>query len=391
MRAGIYLGLVQLLFVTTWTVYVLFLPELARAAGIAPRWVAWILIADQLIFAAMDLALGVAAGRVAHVVGRLGRWIAVVGALSCAAFIGLPFTPGSTALLVLIIVWAVSASVLRVPPMLLLGRYAAPAATPWIASLALLGIGLAGALAPILTINLRGVDPRLPFALAGGALLVAVGAMAWCERHLALDAAATTPARETTGTMPRFGPVFLAAVFLLALGTQVHTAINSGPLYLRQVGPGLLDMLMPSFWVGFALLVLPAAWLIRVGEPAEVLVIGAAGGALCLSLVQVAPGLVTTVALQLGLGGAWACVFAAALNAALAAARGASGARMVGMLFAALALAAALRIGMGVAGWPASAEFARALHWLPPLAWAAAMVFLLAIPKRSQSGAGLRT
>ncbi|MBL8376769.1 MAG: MFS transporter [Burkholderiales bacterium] len=390
MQAGIYLGLVQLLFVTTWTVYVLFLPELARAAGIAPRWVAWILIADQLIFAAMDLALGMAAGRVAHVVGRLGRWIALVGAMSCAAFIGLPFASGSSALLVLIIVWAVSASVLRVPPLLLLSRYAAPAATPWIASLALLGIGLAGALAPLLTINLRGVDARLPFALAGGSLMVAVAAMGWCERHLAL-AAAAVPARAAPVGPPQSGVVLLAAVFLIALGIQVHIAINSGPLYLRQVGPGLLDMLMPSFWVGFALLVLPAAWLIRAGEPREALVIGAAGGAVCLTLLEVAPGLVTTVALQLGAGGAWALVFAAALNAALEAGRGAAGTRMVGMLFGALALATALRIGMAVAGWPGVAEFARVLHWLPPVAWAAAVILLLLVAGRAQSGSGLRT
>ena len=31
MRAGFYLGLVQLLFATTWTVYVVFLPALAEA------------------------------------------------------------------------------------------------------------------------------------------------------------------------------------------------------------------------------------------------------------------------------------------------------------------------------------------------------------------------
>lgn len=390
MQAGIYLGLVQLLFVTTWTVFVLFLPELARAAGIAPRWVAGVLIAAQLIFAGMDLALGVAAGRVARVVGRLGRWIAWVGALSCAAFIGLPFAPGSSALLVLIIVWVASASVLRVPPLLLLCRYAAPSATPWIASLALIGIGLAGALAPLFTINLRGIDARLPFVLAGGGLLVAVAAMGWCERHLALDAAAAAPARAAPGG-PRFGPMLLAALFLIALGTQVHVAINSGPLYLRQVGPGLLDMLMPSFWIGFALLVLPAAWLIRAGEPNEALVIGAAGGAVCLTLLQVAPGLVTTVALQLGVGGAWALVFAAALNAALEAGRGAAGARLVGMLFAALALATALRIGIAVAGWPGMAEFAPVLHWLPPLAWAAAVVPLLLVAKRAQPGGGLRT
>ena len=71
-RIGLYLAVVQVFFALTWTVYVIFLPKLAVQAGIAPQSVAFILLLDQAIFAFMDFAMGVMAGRVARVVGRLG-------------------------------------------------------------------------------------------------------------------------------------------------------------------------------------------------------------------------------------------------------------------------------------------------------------------------------
>ena len=63
-RVGIYFAAVQFLFVSCWTVYVIFLPQLAAQAGIEKKWVIYILMADQAIFTLMDFSLGVAADRV---------------------------------------------------------------------------------------------------------------------------------------------------------------------------------------------------------------------------------------------------------------------------------------------------------------------------------------
>jgi hypothetical protein len=48
--AALYVGLVQFLFVTCWTVYVIFLPGLLETSGISRRYTIWILMQDQLIF-----------------------------------------------------------------------------------------------------------------------------------------------------------------------------------------------------------------------------------------------------------------------------------------------------------------------------------------------------
>ena len=44
------------------------------------------------------------------------------------------------------VVWTVTSSALRAPPLMLLGKYAAKPAIPYLSSLAMLGYGIAGAL-----------------------------------------------------------------------------------------------------------------------------------------------------------------------------------------------------------------------------------------------------
>jgi MFS family permease len=133
-RAGIYLALVQLLFTLGWTVYAIFLPRLAAEVGISRTAVIFILMLDQAIFTVTDVTMGIAADRVSNLVGRLGYWVAAVTALSCIAFLALPFVAGvgSSAqpwFLGLTVLWAVTSSALRAPPLMLLGKYAAASHT----------------------------------------------------------------------------------------------------------------------------------------------------------------------------------------------------------------------------------------------------------------------
>ncbi|MBN8477107.1 hypothetical protein, partial [Sulfuritalea sp.] len=187
-RVGLYFGIVQFLFVSCWTVYVIYLPQLLAQAGIEKKWVIWVLMADQLIFTLMDFSLGVAADKVTGRLRRLGPWLLGATVVSGLAFLLLPHLApaGAPALLAgAVVVWAVTSSALRAPPMMLLGKYVPPAGVPWVSTLSLVGLGIAGAAAPYLTLGLRGVDPRLPFALASLALVAAVGGMLWAEKHLA--------------------------------------------------------------------------------------------------------------------------------------------------------------------------------------------------------------
>ena len=83
---GWYFTALQFLFALSWTVYVIFLPPLADRAGIERSHIIWILMADQVIFALMDVAMGAAADRVASAYQRYARWLLLLSLASCAAF-----------------------------------------------------------------------------------------------------------------------------------------------------------------------------------------------------------------------------------------------------------------------------------------------------------------
>ena len=378
-RVGIYFAAVQFLFVTCWTVYVIFLPQLAAQAGIEKKWVIYILMADQAIFTLMDFAMGVAADRVQRVLGRLGRLLVVLTALSCLAFLLLPLAaPSGSPLLFLslIAIWAVTSSALRAPPMALLGKYVPTPKLPWVSTLTLLGMGIAGAGAPYLTVSLRGVDPRLPFALSSIALIVAVSAMLWAEKHLA---GTTVAAAEAVEKKPVGAGVvlFFAAVTLLGLGFQAHFALNSAPLYLRFAKPAELDYLMPVFWIGFNLLIFPAC---RANERFGGTVVMAAGavlGALASALAAIAPSLESLLALQFLVGGAWAAVLMSAMAAAIAIGHVGREGAATGGLFALLAIATFTRMGLVAAQLNKDPAVSALLVWLPGFAWLAAGLLLL--------------
>ena len=135
-RTGIYLAVLQLVFTLGWTTYVIYLPKLAAQVGIAPTTVILILMLDQAIFTVSDTAMGIAADRIAPFVGRLGVFVGALTAISCAAFVALPYVAGTGPgaqvwFIVLILIWLVTSSALRAPPLTLLGRHRARPAIPF--------------------------------------------------------------------------------------------------------------------------------------------------------------------------------------------------------------------------------------------------------------------
>jgi hypothetical protein len=119
LRTGLVFALLQLFFTLTWTVYVIYLPQLAAEAGIAKSWIVWILIADQLVFLVTDWLMGVKADRSARIIGKLGSQIGLITLISALAFLAMPLAaPNGSPLLFLAItfVWTVTSSALRAPP-----------------------------------------------------------------------------------------------------------------------------------------------------------------------------------------------------------------------------------------------------------------------------------
>lgn len=351
-----------------------------EAAGIARKWVIWILIADQVMIIAMDLALGVAADRVVSGMRRLGPWIAGISVVSCLAFLLMPFTPGlgngaPALLLGAIVLWSLTSSALRAPIIALLGKHASPSAATWLTNLALLGVGVAGALAPVLTVKLRGLDPRLPFVKAGAGLLIAVAAMGWAERRL--DAHANASPVVQVAPDGQLGAAFFVAIALLCAGFQVHTSINSAPIFLRFAAPPMLVWLLAFFWIGFSLVIVPSAWLINRFGAATVLAIGAVLGAASLAAMDGAPNLALLTTLQTFCGAGWAPVIAGGISVAIAAGRSGREGRTSGRVFALLAAGAALRLTLVATELHKMPETADLLLSLPALFWSVAAVLCI--------------
>jgi MFS family permease len=384
MSVGLYLGVVQFLFALCWTVYVIFLPQLAAQAGIPPSAVIWVLMLDQLVFLVTDYAFGVASDRAARVVGRLGRGVVAVTLLSCAAFLALPMVApsGSPALfLVLVVLWSATSSALRAPPLTLVGRHAARPSQPWLVSLSMLGLGVANAVSPYLGLQLRGVDPRVPFLLSSVALALVTGGLVAAERALVRSAApAATAVRDLAPPALPAVPGFLVSVVLAALAFQVHGFLNSTPLYLRHAPAPQLPWLAPVFWIGFNLALLPAGAVTRRVAGARVMTAATAVAALATLAAHEATGLSGVVAAQAVAGAAWAFALMSAFSTALALGHTGREGRFGGALSSLLAGAALVRMALLAAEVQTSG--AAWLAFVPAAGWLAAAAVLLAATRR---------
>ena len=374
MALAVYVGVVQFLFGTTWTLYVIYLPQLAQNAGIGREWVPWILVADQLAFAAMDVVTGFWVDRVRAGYGRFGGWIVAGAVLSAFAFLTLPYAGASAnVLLVAIAIWALTSSALRSPPWALLSRHAATPSMPWLSTLVLTGTAVASALAPYLGVALRGVDPRVPFIVSTLTLLATVVGLMLAERRLPAH-----PPAEAKPLPPVASPALFAALLLLALGFQVHFGLSSAQRYAQFAPREQLAYLMPVFWIGFNLLMFPAARVVKRLGVADAMALAAALGALAMLLTLFATGLAVLVAAQFLAGGCWGAASVAAYSAAVALGRTGREGRFLGTLFAVLAVAVAARIALAGSGMAQSHLFSALQPWLPQTLWLCGALVLLA-------------
>jgi hypothetical protein len=324
--------------------------------------------------------MGVMADRVTRTLGRIGYIVLAVTIASCVAFVLLPIVAptGQAILITLTALWAASSSALRAPPLMLLGKYAPQSSVPWLSALSLLGLGIAGAIGPYLTIALRDLDPRVPFALSSLALVLATGGIVWAERNLCHRSASAATAAPP-GRAPPGAVAFLIAALLLGLAFQVHFSINSAAIYLRHAKPDQLPYLMPVFWVGFNILMLPAAIATRRYGGVAVAAIGAFVAAVASFVAVVANNLELIVIMQLIAGGGWGCVLMSAVSAALAFGHVGREGRITGALFSALAFAAFVRIALVAAQLDKQTDYVAVLEWLPVGAWMLGGVLLLVL------------
>lgn len=384
-KVGVYLALLQLFFTLGWTIYVVYLPQLAAKVGLPPSAVVIILLVDQAIFTITDTLMGIAADRMTPIVGRLSRVVIWLTVVSCAAFIALPFVAdlgpnAKIALIALTLTWVVTSSALRAPPLALLGKFAAKPSIPMLSCLVMLGYGIAGAVSPYLGVVLRNHDPRIPFVISTVVLLLTALAMSWIERQLRAGKLSAPEPRPLA--MPKswgtLALIFIVAVLVLALGYQLHFSVNSAQLFLRFAKQPDLQWLMPVYWIGFNIAMFPASFITR--RLGGLLVIGCAGllGAGAVFGMENATGLNAMIAMQFLAGAAWGCILMSAVAAAIAVSGGAEG-KVLGLMFSALALATFARIAAVAGGLTKNPAYEALLQWTPILCWALAGAALLTI------------
>ena len=383
-RTGVYLAVLQLVFTLGWTTYVIYLPKLAAEVGIAPSAVILVLMLDQAIFTITDTAMGIAADKIAPFVGRLGVFVGSLTALSCAAFVALPFVAGTGRaaqgwFIALIVIWAITSSALRAPPLTLLGKHRAKSSIPFLSALAMLGYGLAGAVSPYLGVVLRNQDARIPFVISSVVLLITALALSKIERGLVLQPSSLNQPTEAAKPLGRMPVIFIASMVLLALGYQLHFSINSAPFYLRFAKPVDLQWLMPVFWIGFNIAMFPASVITR--RRGGLIVMGAAGllGALAVLGAELAGSLNLLIVTQFIAGAAWGCMLMSAIAAALAIGDSGAEGKVLGLVFSALALATFARMAAVAGGLQKLPEYAPLLQWAPVACWSVAGAGLLVI------------
>lgn len=341
---GLALAGVQFFFTLGWTVYALYLPDLLKGAGLAASWLPWLLMADQLIFAAMDIAFGIAADRMADTYRRLARLLLWLTSLSAVAFLLLPsLAPVSPGLLLLVLaIWVISASVVRAPTMVLLAKRAKAAQQGQLVLCYAGGMALASALSPFLGLWLKGQDPQLVFALSGLALLGAVLVLLRLSPvHPAVEADDGLQPVAFTNYLP-----LLAVLGLAASGFQVHAFVNAAPLYLLHVGKDSLPWLMPLLWLGFFATLLAVSALVKRFAAWPVVAAGLLLTALASYGAGLGGGLAGLIGLQLLTGAGWAMVLGGLMEqAGVDGKRGAEGLFM-GSFFAVLAISSFARIAL---------------------------------------------
>ena len=380
--SGLALASVQFFFTLGWTVYATYLPELLKGAGIALTWLPWLLMADQLIFATMDIAFGMVADRVADGYRKLAHLLLWLTTVSAGAFLLLPLLASisSGLLLVVLIIWVVSASVVRAPTMVLLSKRAKASQKGRLVAGYAFGMALASALSPFLGLLLKGADPRLPFAISALTLLAAV--------FVLLRFSGSQPA-ETESDAPPPLPfnAYLPLLLVLGLATfafQLHAFVNAGPLYLAHVAKESLPWLMPLLWLGFSAALLGVGRLVKRFGALSV----AATGLLLTAIASYASVTVNTlealIFFQVLAGAGWALAFSGLMERAAAdGTRGAEGVFM-GSFFAITALGSFARIGFATQYLPAMKDIQFTLPAALLLAAGAiALVYALRMPNRA--------
>jgi hypothetical protein len=325
--------------------------------------------------------------KVEKAIGRLGPIILTFNAISCLAFIALPFVAnlgGADATgmqilwITLLVIWIATSSVLRAPPVVLLMKYAAKPQVPRLAALILLGLALGGAISPYLGLVLKEISPYIPFILTGATLWLTTLGLVWIER-MPREKAAYTPPKPVPNQF--FWPILLsllgASVFL-GLGFQIHYFFNAKASFLQFADKEYLMWLLPVFWIGFKMLVFPGSSFARRFGAINIMSIITPVAVLGTSLVALSGTLNMLIVAQFMTGAAWGILFMCGITASLSLGQGGREGRVLGLWFSMLSITAFIRVILALNDFnpKKSPELALFFDWFPAILWGIASILL---------------
>lgn len=379
--AAMYLAVIQFLFASMWTIYVIFLPQLLTQAGIDSKWTTWLLLIDQCIFIVMDVALGFAADKVRRTMsGQLGVLMLGLSLISCLAFIALPWAAqlvGATGLLGLVFLWVITSSTLRVPPFVLLGQYAATPQMPLAVALQAIGLGIAGSIAPYLGTYLTKIQPQIPFVISSLVLCLTVIGLIYVERQLQQSSSSSIENKPTDFSFSKL--MLIVASLFAGLAFQTYSALNM-KLQLLQFAPKEeLSNLLPIFWIGFNVLIFPISLLSKRMGIFLTLVIISFLTAMSAIFSVVATQLEWLLVAQFLTGGFWGGMFSVGITAALHFGKTGKEGLMLGLWFSMLSVAAFFRIGLVLSGHHELPEIKSLLGTIPIIFWILAAICLVIV------------
>ena len=179
-------------------------------------------------------------------------------------------------------------------------------------------------------------------------------------------------------------PGFLLGALLAAAAAQVHVNLVAAPLYLRHAPASMLPVLLPVFWVGFNLALMPASLAVKRFGALPVMAGGVLVAAACSALAWNAASLDALRLLQGLAGAAWGVSLMSGFSAAVFFGNVGREGFMGGALNSALAAAAFSRIATVTFVAPAPVVAAQ-WGWVPALLFALSAALLWAIWARSRS------
>ncbi len=335
-----------------WMIYRVHLPAQMTQLGFSEQAVPLLLLVEALLTIAVEPWAGAISDHTHR--QQQSRWPLIFWGVVLSSLLFVVFSTqvsfiASTlitrwAIVLLLLAWAVAMSLFRSPALALLRSFAPTEKLPQAASLLTLAFGLTAAATPLASPLVLKLGLTLSFTLA--AILILAAAL-WLRSSLPAVPASPASSPNLVLQPVRFGS--LARIFGLGFATMLafRLAVETFPKLLKAQIPGI----QPPLFVGLLLITLGLAALpigklaLRQGN-SRIMQLGAAVATLFLLLMPFCQSAGLAVVNAIGLGLGFSAIWNGVLPAALMQVSVDRAGLGVGMLFAGVAAAASLMLGL---------------------------------------------